>query len=138
MNPSLLYTRKVWFTIILLAPTFGILSILFRAKNMDDVMDVFKLFIGIPMAALLFGIITIPSVIAFYFATKYLFTSYFNQFSVKIVLSILGILLTFLSAGLMDEFKLKFNIDYLLTIAPYLFAVVISVWIYKFRPANLH
>jgi hypothetical protein len=131
VNQALSYSIKVWLTTIVFSPILSTLTILIDARNFHDVINISMLLLGLPLTILLIGVITIPSAIVFYFSSLYLLKKDVTSFSAKIILSIIGFLLTCLSINIFGDFK--FTSAYLFIISPYLLVIMISIWIHRFK-----
>jgi len=132
MNGTLSYNIKVWLTSLFISSILADLMNLRYAQSMHDVLNIFAMLVGIPLLILMMGVITIPSATIMYFSNIYLFKHDVNVLSIKLILSVLGLLLTFLSISIFGDFQ--FTADFFITASPYFLAVLISIWVYRLKP----
>jgi len=132
MNRTLQYNIKVWLTSLLISSILAVLMNLRYARSIHDVFNIFAMLIGVPFLILMMGVLTTPSATIMYFSTIYLFKHDVNVLSIKLILSVLGLLLTFLSISIFGDFQ--FTEDFFITASPYFLSVVISIWMYRMKP----
>jgi|GEM_PF-4194174 len=132
MNRTLQYNIKVWLTSLLISSILADLMNLRYARSIHDVFNIFAMLIGVPFLILMMGVLTTPSATIMYFSTIYLFKHDVNVLSIKLILSVLGLLLTFLSISIFGDFR--FTEDFFITASPYFLSVVISIWMYRMKP----
>jgi hypothetical protein len=134
MNKVLSYSLKVWLTTIVLCPVLSILTLLIQAVNLHEAANVVMLLVGSPFSMLLIGVLTIPSAVLFYISSKYLLKWGVKTFFAKIILSLLGLLLTCLTISVFGNFR--FTLNYVFVILPYLISIFISIWIYRLESSK--
>ncbi|RKR82541.1 hypothetical protein BDD43_2726 [Mucilaginibacter gracilis] len=136
MDHTLKYSFKVWVTSAILASILSWLIVFVQVNSIHDFILGLELLLGMPVMIVLTGMFTFPSAIILYFSVRYLTRYYIGFVCTKMILTLLGLLLTSVYVYMLNDFSFHSNIftlDYLLVVAPYYFAIIISIWIYKLK-----
>lgn len=129
MNKEYSYSLRVWITTLLLSPLFALLTIAPKLRSFREAIELVTMLVGVPIMAILLGLITIPGIFVFHFFCRFLIKYKIPVLSVKSILSFLGIFFVCVPAYIFGHFE--FTWDYALLILPYWVALFISIWIYK-------
>ena len=119
------YTLKIWLSSVVLSPLIMLASSIFIANtNVDNVFILAILFF--------FGaLLSIPSIILLNVCCSQLITRSNGLFKLKVLLTGIGILLTY--APLWALMGFKFNIYDLQFFWPYFLTIVAGIWFFKLK-----
>ncbi|TWJ03502.1 hypothetical protein JN11_01048 [Mucilaginibacter frigoritolerans] len=128
MKQTLIYSLNVWLTSVVAAPLLFLIFTL--PKNTGIGIEI------LPFEWLMGGVLSVPSFLLLYLTSNYLVRLRFSILIDKIILSLVGILLTYIPFFLINGYHLILDGDQLsqpLFIC-YSCATVICLWFYKFNP----
>ncbi len=123
---ALEYTIRVWLTSVLFGPILLILGLLMHSQGEY----------GILLVAILFGaFLSIPSFFLLYFFTKYSTKLQDNIIITKCLLTIVGILLTYIPFYILNGYHLMLDGDLLSRyfFISYCIVIIFGVWFYKLK-----
>jgi hypothetical protein len=125
MKQALIYSLKVWLTSVVAAPfLFLTLELL---KHTGIAIEI------LPIAWLIGGMLSVPSFILLYITSNCLVKLHYNIVSSKIMLSLIGIVLTYVPFFLINGYHLLLDGDLLSLplFISYSCAILACVWSYK-------
>lgn len=130
------YALKVWATSIFVGPLFVLAFSLIKASVNKTLTSTNVSGLGIILVIVLFGaILSLPSFLLFYLACRYIISHIDNVQLSKTLLSILGIILTYLPFLIIDDFNYLLDKDQLSQplFITYSSAIIGSIWFHKFE-----
>ncbi|MBS1530954.1 MAG: hypothetical protein JSU01_11635 [Bacteroidetes bacterium] len=126
------YVIKVWLTSVITAPMLVVINALIGGGKITGPGD-FNVFLVI---ILMGAILSLPSMALFYLACRLAIPRIRNTVMLKALLSITGVILTYIPFLIIDDFHPLLNIDLLSKpfFITYALIIITGVWLYKIKP----
>jgi hypothetical protein len=121
------YSIKVWLTSVVIGPfLLMILSWLVNHKLSVE---------GLDVVILMGALFSLPSLLVFYLICKYITKRVSNMAVIKVYITIIGILLTYIPFLIIDDYHFLLDVDQLSRyfFPSYSIVIVAAVWIYKLK-----
>jgi hypothetical protein len=120
------YVLKVWLISVFAAPTILLILALIR----QDLVSIFSIYL---FTILIGGLFSLPGFLLLYLACKYLIKLINNTILFKLIVTVVGVALTYIPFLVLDNFKPLLDGGYLtqLIFISYCLVVVIGIWLYK-------
>lgn len=125
------YVLKVWLTSVFGAPTILLILALIR----PDLVSIFSIYLFTILIGALFSL---PSFLLLYLACKYIIKLINNTISFKLIVALVGVVLSYIPFLVIDNFNFLLNNDMLSQplFMSYCLIIVIGIWFYKLEPSN--
>lgn len=131
MKQALIYSLKVWLTVVLVVPFIFYLTLFIRSNW--SLAPINELINFVAIMIVFTALLSLCSGCLFLLFAAMLTKDEFNQRKVKMSLSVIGIFLAVVPVLLWNRFDLRRLVDDILIIC-YPFVTLLSIWFYRLEP----